>query len=201
MPARMSAGQTRTWTQGEAADFEKGNLKNICPCAATGACRLAPRLAGALRYRVRGYLWALARDSKGNLYAGGGRARSCSASRPMARARLLADLDALEIHAIAIDSARPRVRRHLARRQGLSHRRQRQAGGLLRPQGEVHLGAWRSMRQGDLFVATGDQGEIHRVTPDGKGAVFFKSEETHVRSLAIDAQGQSDSSARIPAAW
>ena len=26
---------------------------------------------------------------------------------------------------------------------------------------------------GDLFVATGDAGEIHRVTPDGKGISFF----------------------------
>ena len=42
--------------------------------------------------------------------------------------------------------------------------------------------------KGDLFVATGDQGEIHRVTPAGAGSVFFKTEETHARSLAIDAQ-------------
>src|SRR5437868_15358504 len=42
--------------------------------------------------------------------------------------------------------------------------------------------------KGDLFVATGEQGEIHRVTPAGSGSVFFKTEETHARSLAIDAQ-------------
>ena len=41
--------------------------------------------------------------------------------------------------------------------------------------------------KGNLYVATGDQGEIHRVTPDGKGSVFFKTDETHVRSMAIDA--------------
>ena len=41
---------------------------------------------------------------------------------------------------------------------------------------------------GDLFVATGDGGEIHKVTPDGKGSVFFRTEETHARSLAIDAK-------------
>jgi hypothetical protein len=42
-------------------------------------------------------------------------------------------------------------------------------------------------RSGDLFVATGDQGEIHRVTPAGTGSVFFKTEEAHARSLTIDA--------------
>jgi len=42
--------------------------------------------------------------------------------------------------------------------------------------------------KGDLFVATGDSGEIHRVSPSGTGSVFFKTEETHARSLAMDAQ-------------
>ncbi|HXA51351.1 MAG TPA: hypothetical protein VNV86_13640, partial [Candidatus Acidoferrum sp.] len=44
-------------------------------------------------------------------------------------------------------------------------------------------------KQGNLFIATGDQGEVHRVTPDGKGSVFYRTEETHARSLAIDPQG------------
>ena len=39
-----------------------------------------------------------------------------------------------------------------------------------------------------FYVATGDQGEIHRVTPDGQGSVFYRSEESHARSLAVDAQ-------------
>ena len=42
--------------------------------------------------------------------------------------------------------------------------------------------------KGNLFVATGDQGEIHKVTPDGKGSVFFKTDETHVRSMAVDSK-------------
>ncbi len=41
--------------------------------------------------------------------------------------------------------------------------------------------------KGDLLVATGDAGEVHRVKPDGQGAVFFRTEETHARSMMIDA--------------
>jgi hypothetical protein len=37
-------------------------------------------------------------------------------------------------------------------------------------------------------VATGDHGEIFRVTPKGEHSVFFKSDETHIRVLAFDAQ-------------
>jgi len=42
---------------------------------------------------------------------------------------------------------------------------------------------------GDLYVATGDHGEIYRVTPRGEHSVFFKSDEVHIRVLAIDAKG------------
>jgi sugar lactone lactonase YvrE len=41
----------------------------------------------------------------------------------------------------------------------------------------------------DLYIATGDKGEIYKVTPDGKGAAFFQTEETHARSMAVDHAG------------
>src|ERR1039457_352074 len=66
----LSAGQTRTWAQGEAADFEKGILKDLS-LRSDGRLTLAP-LSRELFDPASSYLWALARDSKGNLYAGGG---------------------------------------------------------------------------------------------------------------------------------
>ena len=43
-------------------------------------------------------------------------------------------------------------------------------------------------KAGNLYIATGDHGEIFRVTPKGEHSVFFKSDETHIRVLAFDAQ-------------
>jgi outer membrane protein assembly factor BamB len=43
-------------------------------------------------------------------------------------------------------------------------------------------------KSGNLYVATGDHGEIYRVSPKGEHSVFFKSDETHIRALAFDAQ-------------
>jgi hypothetical protein len=43
-------------------------------------------------------------------------------------------------------------------------------------------------KTGNLYVATGDHGEIYRVTPKGEHSVFFKSDETHIRVLVFDAQ-------------
>ena len=42
---------------------------------------------------------------------------------------------------------------------------------------------------GNLYVATGDHGEIFRVAPNGEHSVFFKSDEPHIRVLAFDKQG------------
>ena len=42
---------------------------------------------------------------------------------------------------------------------------------------------------GNLYVATGDHGEIFRVTPEGEHSAFFKSDEAHIRVLAIDPKG------------
>lgn len=42
---------------------------------------------------------------------------------------------------------------------------------------------------GQLYVATGDNGQIFRVTRSGEGSLFFKSDEAHIRALAFDHQG------------
>ena len=42
---------------------------------------------------------------------------------------------------------------------------------------------------GNLYVATGDHGEIFRITPKGEHSVFFKSDEAHIRALTVDAKG------------
>ena len=44
-------------------------------------------------------------------------------------------------------------------------------------------------KAGDLYVATGDHGEIFRVTGSGEHPLFFKSDEPHIRVMAFDAQG------------
>ena len=44
-------------------------------------------------------------------------------------------------------------------------------------------------KSGNLYIATGDHGEIYKVTSKGEHSVFFKSDETHIRALVVDAQG------------
>lgn len=184
--AALFAGQTKVWTQGDAADYEKGVLKGVS-LRSDGRLGLAP-VTREVFDTSGGYLWALARDSKGNLYAGGGTGAKLFRIGADGKGKSIADLDALEIHAIAVD-ARDRI-----------YAATSPDGKIYRIDGNAKPAVFYDPKAkyiwalvfdaaGDLFVATGDQGEIHRVTPDGKGQVFYRTEETHVRSLAMDPRG------------
>ncbi|MEQ1948521.1 MAG: hypothetical protein ABL995_15120 [Bryobacteraceae bacterium] len=186
--APLTAVETKTWEQGEQADFEKGTLKNLS-LSSDGHLSPAPVTKELFDPGVT-FLWAVARDSKGNVYAGGGTINASKSKLiqvdPAGKAKTLAELDGMAIQAIAID-------------------RQDRIYAATSPDGKVfrvdaagkvdtfydpkakYIWALAFAKNGDLFVGTGDDGEIHRVTPNGAGAVFYKTEEAHVRSLVIDA--------------
>jgi sugar lactone lactonase YvrE len=183
--ALCRGGQTHIWDQSEFADFEKATLKNLS-LRSDGRLMLAPRFEERFDSSLA-YLWALAQDSKGNLYAGGGPGAKLFRITPSGDRQTLAELDALEIHAIAIDR-KDRVYAATSP-DGKVYR----IGGDGKPEvfyspQAKYIWAMAFNSRGDLFVAAGGPGEVHRVSPDGKGQVFFKSEDTHVRSMAIDRQ-------------
>lgn len=183
------AVETKTWEHSSQADFEKGTLKKLS-LRSDGRLFLAPASKEILDSSVA-YLWALAEDSKGNLYAGGG-GPGASAARlfridASGKTESLAELEGLQVQAIAIDR-RDRLYAATAP-DGKVYRvsRDGEAEVYYDPRTK-YIWAMAFNSKGELFVATGDAGDIHRVSPDGQGSVFFKTEETHVRSLAVDAR-------------
>lgn len=187
-----SAVDTQTWVQNQQEEFTKGTLKRIS-VRSDGRLSLGPVFKEIFDPSTA-YLWALAEDSKGTLYTGGGGPGSATARLFRigrdGKGTSIAELPGLEIHAIAIDS-KDRIYAATAP-DGKIYRIN--SGGSGTPEvfydpKEKYIWALAFNRQGDLFVATGDQGEIHRVSPDGKGSVFFRTEETHARSMVLDAQG------------
>ncbi len=181
----LLAGDTHTWTQADFSDFEKGVVKNLS-LRSDGLLTLAPR-SHQLFDTGSAYLWALARDSKGNLYTGGGTTAKLYRIAPDGKSKLLADLGGEEIHCIAVDS---QDRVYAATSPDGKIFRVAASGKpeLFYDPKAKYIWAMAFDSHGNLFVGTGDEGEIHRVTPDGKGKVFFKTDETHVRSMAIDGQ-------------
>jgi len=179
----LFAGQTRTWSQSDFPEFEKGIVKNLS-LRSDGPIGLAPRMR-ELFDTSSPYLWALAQDSKGNLYAGGGANAKLYRIPPDGKGKVLAESDALEIHAIAVDS-KDRVY-YATSPDGKVYR----IAGNSKPEvfydpKAKYIWGLAFNSKGELFVATGDEGEIHRVAADGKGKLFFKCDEAHVRSMAID---------------
>jgi hypothetical protein len=182
--AALFASQTRTWSQGDYAEFEKGTIKNLS-VRSDGLLSLAP-YSRELMDTSAAYLWALAQDSKGNLYAGGGPGAKLFRIPPGGTGKMLADLDALGIQALAVDS-RDRVYAATSP-DGKVYR----IAGNAKPEifydpKAKYIWSMAFDSKGDLFIGTGDPGEIDRVGTDGKGKVFFKTDETHVRSMVVDA--------------
>src|ERR1017187_7925150 len=180
--------QTQIWTQGEYADFERGVIKDLS-IRSDGLLSLPPH-SHELFDTSAAYLWALAQDSKGNLYTAGGTGAKLFRIPPGGPGKMVAEVDALEIHAIAVDS-KDRVYFGTAP-DGKVYR----MTGAAKPEvfydpKAKYIWALAFNGKGDLLVATGGlpngQGEIHKVPPDGKGAVFFKTDEPHVRSMAVEA--------------
>jgi hypothetical protein len=185
----LSASETKVWTQGDQTDFEKGDRKNLS-LSSDGRLRLGPQFEEILDSSSV-YLWALAGDSKGNLYAGGGGPGGPGARvyiiPPDGKGKVLAELDGLEVHALAIDT---RDRLYAATSPDGKIYRLTASGKpevFFDPKAKYIWGMVFDSH-GNLFVATGDRGELFVVSPDGQGKVFYKTPETHVRSLAIDAQ-------------
>ena len=169
-------------------DFDQGTLQHLS-LSSDGRLTVAPRLREVYDSSTA-VLWAIARDSKGTIYTGGG---SLGGSRAKlfsidarGQGKLLAEMDGIAVQAIAID-------------------RQDRVYAATSPDGKVYrvdasgkadvfydpktkyIWALAFAKNGDLYVATGDRGEIYRVTPAGVGSVFFRTEEAHARSMTMDA--------------
>src|ERR1051325_9626355 len=66
----LHAVETKTWSQSDMSDFEKGTLTRLS-LSSEGRLTLAPVMKEIFDPWAT-FLWAVARDSKGTLYAGGG---------------------------------------------------------------------------------------------------------------------------------
>jgi sugar lactone lactonase YvrE len=183
------AVETQVWEHSESADFEKGTLHKLS-LSSEGRLTPAPVMRELYDPSVS-FLWTIARDSKGNLYAGGGSVGSSKSKlivvNPAGQAKTLVELDGMAIQSIAVDK---QDRIYAATSPDGKIYRVNAAGHaeIFYDPHSKYIWALAFSSNGDLFVATGDQGEIHRVTANGTGSVFYRTEEVHVRSLAVDAK-------------
>lgn len=204
---------TRTWTQSRYEEFEKGTAKGVA-LGSDGALRPAPATTSTVTTPST-ILWDLAVAPDGTVYAAAGAPARVYRITAAGESKVIFAPGELQVQALAVaadgallaatspDGKVYRIAHKGAPGKGEKSPTQKDAKPDAQPQAvEPGFAAdvffdpktkyiWDLVfdREGRLYVATGDRGEIFRVDKDGSSSQFFKSDETHIRSLAFDREG------------
>ena len=225
LTATALAQTTRTWEQTKYDDFEKGTTHGIA-ISSDGNLTLAPSFT-ALYTSPSTYIWDVASDSEGNVYAAAGSPARVYKLTPDGKARIIFAPQELQVQSIVVDksgaiyaatSPDGKVYKlvHGGPAPGKtpegSHTTAEVAaaqegakpGEKARPSVDVdpsysasvycdpktkYIWALALDREGQLYIGTGDRGEIFRVDRSGTGSLFFKSDEAQIRALDFDNAG------------
>lgn len=212
------ADGTRTWEQSKFEDLIKGTATGVA-VRSSGGLELAPSFR--LLYATPStYVWAIAADDAGNVYAATGSPARVYRIAPDGKTTIIFEPQELQVQTLEVGpggviyaATAPDGKVYkLERRNGTQPPAEKKEATKSADKSSEKDSAkpgldtsWTSSeyfapgtkyiwdlaldKAGNLYVATGDRGEIYRVTPKGEHSLFFKSDETHIRVLALDAQG------------
>jgi len=182
----LGAVSSRTWKQRERSEFDQGEPHGVA-LSADGPIRLGSRL-DTLAPSDQPYLWAVAADAKGVLYAAGGNEGRIDRIQPDGKSAAFFKVEEPEVQSLAVDAA------------GALYAGTAPGGKVYKigadgkriwvaETGESYVWSLLFDRHGSLFAATGTRGRVVKINPDGSTHLYFDSAETHIRTLALDAQG------------
>ncbi len=184
LPAWGASSQV--WKNRTRSERETGELKSVA-LGTDGMLGLGPAFS-TVASSADPYLWSLARDSKGTIYAGGGNEGKVYRLGKGGKLELIFDAPELEVHALAVDSkdqlyvgTSPRGKIYRITPAGKSEE-------YFTP-GETYIWSLLFDSKGTLYAGTGTQGKLFKVTGPGKGEVLADTEETHIRVLAMGENG------------
>ncbi len=177
----LHAAQPQFFRIEGARDFLDGDSEGLS-VDSEGRLRLAP--ASRLLHDTEApFVWCLARDPKGALYAGTGNDGKVFRIDKAGKASLYFDAAELEVHALAVDRSgrlyvgtSPDGKVYRVDENGV--------GKPFYDPDDKYIWAMTFDTEGRLLVATGGEGRLHRVDAQGKGEVLFTGSDTHLVSLA-----------------
>jgi sugar lactone lactonase YvrE len=199
---------TRTWEQSKFDELVKGTPKGVA-IRSSGGLELAPALK-ALYTSPSTYIWSIAADDAGNMFAAAGAPARIYRITPEGQATVIFAPQELQVQALLVDKSG--IVYAATAPDGKVYRVEQRSTGSAKgtapskPNAEtgsdsswsatVYFDAgtkyiWDLVEDnaGNLYVATGDHGEIYRVNSKGEHSLFFKSDEVHIRVLALDPKG------------
>ena len=204
---------TRTWEQSRFDDLSKGTASGVA-IRSVGGLELAP--AFKMLYATPStYIWAVAADDAGNVYAATGAPARVYRITPEGKATIIFEPQELQVQTLVVApngtiyagtapdgkvykiEHKPGERAESAKSEKKNGDKDTEkpaldsswSSSVFFSPGTKYIWDLALDKAGDLFVATGDHGEIFKVTTGGDHSLFFKSDETHIRVLAIDGQG------------
>ena len=173
---------TRIWEQQHQKDFESGKLENIS-LSSKGELMLAPKLDAFFEDTKEIYIWCLAEDSKGNIYAGTGNGGKIYRITPDGESSLFYDSPEVSILTLAID---PNDNIYAGTApDGLIYKLTDSSTPptTILSSEEKYVWAMTFDGEGNLYAATGTRGKIYKITPDGQTSVLFDSDERSILCL------------------
>jgi sugar lactone lactonase YvrE len=191
-PFALAEG-TRTWEQSKFEELTKGTAKGIA-LRSEGGLELAPAFK-ALATTPSTYIWAIASDSAGNIFAAAGSPARVYRITPDGQSTTIFEPQELQVQALVVD--KNGIVYAATAPDGKVYRLERAKAGASASwsatpyfdPGSKYIWDIVLDSTGALYVATGDRGEIFKVSPNGQHSLFFKSDEVHIRVLALDPNG------------
>ena len=196
-----AAEGTRTWQQSTFEELSKGTSNGVA-LRSTGGMELAPSFK-PLVTTPSSYIWAVASAPNGDVFAAAGSPARVYYVTPDGQSTPIFEPQELQVQALVVDKSG--VLYAATNPDGKVYRIERKAAAAKPAAKGSSTSPWSSSvyfepgtkyiwdlaldAAGNLFVATGDNGQIFRVTGKGTSSVFFKSDEAHIRVLALDPPG------------
>lgn len=189
---------TRTWEQSKFDDLVKGTAQGVA-LRGTGGLELAPAFR-ALSTTPSTYIWSIASDSAGNIYAAAGSPARVYRITPDGQSIVIFEPQELQVQALVVDKNNTLYAATAP--DGKVYRIQQSKAAPEAKAGGNPASSWSATpyfdpgtkyiwdlvldNAGTMYVATGDHGEIYKVTASGQHSLFFKTDEVHIRVLALD---------------
>ena len=173
---------TQIWEQQRQKDFESGKPENVS-LSSKGELMLAPKLDAFFEDTEEIYIWCLAEDSKGNIYAGTGNAGKIYRITADGESSLFYDSPEVSIMALAVD---PNDNIYAGTApDGLIYKLTNDSTPptTILSSEEKYVWAMTFDEAGNLYAATGTGGKIYKVAPDGQTSVLFDSDESNILCL------------------
>jgi sugar lactone lactonase YvrE len=196
---------TRTWEQSKFEDLSRGTAKGVA-IRSVGGLELAPSFLQVYASPST-YIWSIAADKAGNIYAAAGSPARLYRIDVKGEAATIFEPQELQVQALVVDrngviyaATSPDGKVYKLEPKGAESKHNKKTGtpeaaavswtsSVYFNPGTKYIWDLQLDEKGNLYVATGDQGEIYRVAPNGEHSLFFKSDEVHIRALAMDHKG------------